>query len=221
MAGASADEGWFDEEPDDEMMGGAFQQAGAATGSRQGDRRRVTFRDSGDEGASTRAAELDGEAAAEAELYGGDVDVDPFALDDASSDGSSDAEAGSGRRKRGVRSPSSASSSSAGTPRSRPGGLVTLSRRQRAQFTVEDDWEDAMYAARVAAVQEEEAAAAAQRAADGVEDDGAVSLPGGLRVPARIAQSLFPYQMAGVAWMWELHRQRVGGILGDEMGLGE
>ena len=32
---------------------------------------------------------------------------------------------------------------------------------------------------------------------------------------------LFSYQKVGVQWMWELHQQRCGGILGDEMGLGK
>lgn len=31
----------------------------------------------------------------------------------------------------------------------------------------------------------------------------------------------FRYQMTGVRWMWELHQQRAGGIMGDEMGLGK
>ena len=26
---------------------------------------------------------------------------------------------------------------------------------------------------------------------------------------------------AGLKWMWELHTQRAGGIIGDEMGLGK
>ncbi len=29
------------------------------------------------------------------------------------------------------------------------------------------------------------------------------------------------YQQTGVKWMWELHCQQSGGILGDEMGLGK
>ena len=31
----------------------------------------------------------------------------------------------------------------------------------------------------------------------------------------------FRYQQTGVKWMWELHNQQTGGILGDEMGLGK
>ncbi len=40
---------------------------------------------------------------------------------------------------------------------------------------------------------------------------------GGLIVPAWINDRLFPYQRTGLQWMWELHRQQSGGILGDEM----
>ena len=29
------------------------------------------------------------------------------------------------------------------------------------------------------------------------------------------------YQKTGVSWLWELHRQQTGGIIGDEMGLGK
>ena len=46
-------------------------------------------------------------------------------------------------------------------------------------------------------------------------------LEGGLRVPAKLWQSLYQYQRVAVQWLWELHQQDVGGILGDEMGLGK
>lgn len=29
------------------------------------------------------------------------------------------------------------------------------------------------------------------------------------------------YQQTGVKWLWELHCQQAGGIIGDEMGLGK
>jgi len=32
---------------------------------------------------------------------------------------------------------------------------------------------------------------------------------------------VFRYQQTGVRWLWELHCQQAGGILGDEMGLGK
>ena len=40
---------------------------------------------------------------------------------------------------------------------------------------------------------------------------------GGLVIPAWINDRLFPYQRTGLQWMWELHRQEAGGIIGDEM----
>ncbi|CEP17812.1 hypothetical protein [Parasitella parasitica] len=43
----------------------------------------------------------------------------------------------------------------------------------------------------------------------------------GMRVPGELWDCLFDYQKTCVQWLWELHRQKVGGILGDEMGLGK
>ncbi|KAI0565221.1 DNA helicase [Gracilaria domingensis] len=48
-----------------------------------------------------------------------------------------------------------------------------------------------------------------------------VELDGGLRMPCSIYDKLFDYQKTGVQWLWELHTQGTGGILGDEMGLGK
>lgn len=39
---------------------------------------------------------------------------------------------------------------------------------------------------------------------------------GGLTIPAWINDRLFPYQRTGLRWMWELHRQQAGGIIGGE-----
>ncbi|XP_075540145.1 DNA excision repair protein ERCC-6-like [Dermacentor variabilis] len=41
------------------------------------------------------------------------------------------------------------------------------------------------------------------------------------RVPKAIWNKLYRYQQTGVRWLWELHRQGCGGIVGDEMGLGK
>ena len=46
-------------------------------------------------------------------------------------------------------------------------------------------------------------------------------LEGGLQVPRAVWARLYNYQKVGVQWMFELHQQRCGGILGDEMGLGK
>ncbi|KAG7254346.1 hypothetical protein CRUP_036676, partial [Coryphaenoides rupestris] len=40
-------------------------------------------------------------------------------------------------------------------------------------------------------------------------------------MPAFLWKKLFKYQQTGVRWLWELHCQQAGGILGDEMGLGK
>lgn len=48
-----------------------------------------------------------------------------------------------------------------------------------------------------------------------------VTLEGGLKIPENIFDKLFDYQKVGVQWLWELHCQRAGGIIGDEMGLGK
>ena len=44
---------------------------------------------------------------------------------------------------------------------------------------------------------------------------------GGFRVPGDLYSKLFDYQRTGLKWLWELHTQRAGGIIGDEMGLGK
>jgi len=40
-------------------------------------------------------------------------------------------------------------------------------------------------------------------------------------LPPDLAATLRPYQKLGVAWMWYLYGQKLGGILADEMGLGK
>ncbi|BFZ61249.1 DNA repair protein rhp26 [Saitoella coloradoensis] len=47
------------------------------------------------------------------------------------------------------------------------------------------------------------------------------TLNGGYRLPGDIYPSLFDYQKTCVQWLWELHTQGAGGIIGDEMGLGK
>lgn len=47
------------------------------------------------------------------------------------------------------------------------------------------------------------------------------TLPGGLWAPPWIYSKLFPYQRVGFEWMWRLHQEGNGGIVGDEMGLGK
>ncbi|RKO90952.1 SNF2 family N-terminal domain-containing protein [Blyttiomyces helicus] len=44
---------------------------------------------------------------------------------------------------------------------------------------------------------------------------------GGYRLPGDIYDNLFNYQRTCAKWLWELHCQETGGIIGDEMGLGK
>jgi DNA excision repair protein ERCC-6 len=43
----------------------------------------------------------------------------------------------------------------------------------------------------------------------------------GYRMPGDIYPILYDYQKTGVKWLWELHEQKIGGILADQMGLGK
>lgn len=56
---------------------------------------------------------------------------------------------------------------------------------------------------------------------DSDEAPGSVVLDGEYEIPAWINDRLFGYQRTGLRWLWELHQQECGGILGDEMGLGK
>ncbi|KAL6563802.1 Protein CHROMATIN REMODELING 8 [Orobanche gracilis] len=53
------------------------------------------------------------------------------------------------------------------------------------------------------------------------EETPYVTLEGGLKIPETIFSKLFDYQKVCVQWLWELHCQGAGGIIGDEMGLGK
>jgi hypothetical protein len=46
---------------------------------------------------------------------------------------------------------------------------------------------------------------------------GAQLYPGDLMLPAWMNDRLFPYQRTGLRWLWELHQQEAGGIVGDEV----
>ncbi|XP_054718613.1 DNA excision repair protein ERCC-6-like [Uloborus diversus] len=44
---------------------------------------------------------------------------------------------------------------------------------------------------------------------------------GEYKIPIKTWQKLYKYQQTGVRWLWELHQENCGGIIGDEMGLGK
>ncbi|GFO00974.1 DNA excision repair protein ercc-6-like [Plakobranchus ocellatus] len=56
---------------------------------------------------------------------------------------------------------------------------------------------------------------------DDRDEDDSGEFDGGLRVPSKLWKKLYKYQKTGVRWLWELHTQQAGGIVGDEMGLGK
>lgn len=48
-----------------------------------------------------------------------------------------------------------------------------------------------------------------------------VFVPGDISNFCTFVHHVVRYQQTGVRWLWELHCQQAGGILGDEMGLGK
>jgi SNF2 family DNA or RNA helicase len=42
-------------------------------------------------------------------------------------------------------------------------------------------------------------------------------MDGGFRLAGGVAGRLYPHQVAGVTWLWSLHRLGRGGILADDM----
>ena len=58
---------------------------------------------------------------------------------------------------------------------------------------------------------------------EGEEEDviDDVEFSGGLSLPGDTYERLLPHQKTCLKWLWELHCQRAGGIIGDEMGLGK
>ncbi|KAF0292637.1 DNA excision repair protein ERCC-6 [Amphibalanus amphitrite] len=89
-----------------------------------------------------------------------------------------------------------------------------------------DDGDPEAYAARIREWRRERREERLLRIEQGIVDDGdgeerCVEFDGGFRCPASLWDRLFKYQQVCVRWLWELHQQRCGGILGDEMGLGK
>jgi SNF2 family DNA or RNA helicase len=46
-------------------------------------------------------------------------------------------------------------------------------------------------------------------------------LPEWFSLPASLYERLFEHQKAGVRWLYNLYRNKKGGVLGDDMGLGK
>ena len=74
------------------------------------------------------------------------------------------------------------------------------------------------------ALSSDEEFAAMEEADEGeesVEEVEDVEFSGGLSIPGDTYERLLPHQKTCLKWLWELHCQRAGGIIGDEMGLGK
>ncbi|KAM8924591.1 DNA excision repair protein ERCC-6 [Pelodytes ibericus] len=84
-----------------------------------------------------------------------------------------------------------------------------------------DDGNAKMYKQRFRRWQRQRALEAEQRAGGDELDDSDVEFDEGFRIPGALWKKLYKYQQTGVRWLWELHCQQAGGILGDEMGLGK
>lgn len=98
-----------------------------------------------------------------------------------------------------------------------------LDERPRKRV-LHDDFEEWRYAERVEAFRVHLAEEQARLAADPNADPNAnldVAFDGGFLLPAYIWNRLFAYQKTCIKWLWELHAQKVGGIIADEMGLGK
>ncbi|NXP47100.1 ERCC6 protein, partial [Heliornis fulica] len=59
------------------------------------------------------------------------------------------------------------------------------------------------------------------KTAEELSEESDTEFEEGFKIPGFIFKKLFKYQQTGVRWLWELHCQQAGGILGDEMGLGK
>ncbi|OQR93283.1 DEAD/DEAH box helicase [Achlya hypogyna] len=70
-------------------------------------------------------------------------------------------------------------------------------------------------------LEREQAMIDAQEAGDEYDEPRDELLEDGLVVPHRVWSALFPHQKEGIQWLYQLHVQNAGGILGDDMGLGK
>lgn len=93
---------------------------------------------------------------------------------------------------------------------------INHKKRRTGAGHAQDDGTDGGHRTNVPGEEEEEE----QEEVGGTLEEDAV-FQGGFRIPWDIYSRLFDYQKTGVKWLWELHAQRCGGIIGDEMGLGK
>ncbi|XP_072439302.1 DNA excision repair protein ERCC-6 isoform X2 [Chiloscyllium punctatum] len=94
-------------------------------------------------------------------------------------------------------------------------------RRIRAH---KDDGNEELYRKRLRKWKRKRLLEKAEQQANGEgaeSDESDAEFDEGFKVPGFFWRKLYKYQQTGVRWLWELHCQQAGGILGDEMGLGK
>lgn len=84
-----------------------------------------------------------------------------------------------------------------------------------------DDGDEDYYKQRLRKWQRERLKDKERSVAEELSDESDTEFEEGFKVPGFLFKKLFKYQQTGVRWLWELHCQQAGGILGDEMGLGK
>ncbi|NWQ75227.1 ERCC6 protein, partial [Columbina picui] len=84
-----------------------------------------------------------------------------------------------------------------------------------------DDGDEDYYKQRLRRWQKERLKDKEHQTAEELSEESDAEFEEGFKVPGFLFKKLFKYQQTGVRWLWELHCQQAGGILGDEMGLGK
>lgn len=103
----------------------------------------------------------------------------------------------------------------------------TQSRRRKLSKNYLDDGDDKIFNKRIKKLEKQEKKEQDEKQKNKIENDDYeheldyFELDGDLRVPSKVWNRLYKFQKTGLKWLWELHGQRTGGILGDEMGLGK
>ncbi|KAG9470575.1 hypothetical protein GDO78_017340 [Eleutherodactylus coqui] len=84
-----------------------------------------------------------------------------------------------------------------------------------------DDGNAKLYNHRIRQYYKQQAKEDEQRGMAEESEDSDAEFDEGFCIPGGLWKKLYKYQQTGVRWLWELHCQQAGGILGDEMGLGK
>ncbi|GLV36166.1 Imitation SWI [Carabus blaptoides fortunei] len=86
-----------------------------------------------------------------------------------------------------------------------------VSKEEHSQEKVKDDGLLSNYETRLAVYNQE---------VNGTKNED-YDIQDDLKIPEKLWDKLYSYQQDGVRWLWDIHKQTVGGLLGDEMGLGK